>query len=107
MFVFIAGGDSSEDRTYYIDDIKGPVLTNTASINDSQIIDFSLYPNPADEFIYINSNNINIDEVNIYDLNGRIISNKKVVNNRINLDNISKGVYFVEINGIVKKLLKK
>ena len=107
LFVFIAGGDSSEDRTYYIDDIKGPVLTNTASINDNQIVDFSLYPNPADEFIYINSNNINIDEVNIYDLNGRIISNKKVVNNRINLDNISKGVYFVEINGIVKKLLKK
>ena len=107
LFVFIAGGDSSEDRTYYIDDIKGPVLTNTASINDNQIVDFSLYPNPADEFIYINSNNINIDAVNIYDLNGRIISNKKVVNNRINLDNISKGVYFVEINGIVKKLLKK
>ena len=83
------------------------MLTNTASLDENQLNSFSIYPNPADEFIYINSNNINIDTVNIYDLNGRIISNKKVINNRINLDNISKGMYFVEIKGVVKKLLKK
>ena len=107
LFVFIAGGDSSEDRTYYIDDIKGPVLTNTASIDDNQLNAFSYYPNPADEFIYIQSNNTTIDRVTIYDLNGRIISNRRVNNNLLNVDDLSKGIYFIEINGVVKKLVKK
>ena len=107
LFVFIAGGDSSEDRTYYIDDIKGPVLTNTASIDDNQLNAFSYYPNPADEFIYIQSNNNTIDRVTIYDLNGRIISNRRVNNNLLNVDDLSKGIYFIEINGVVKKLVKK
>jgi len=107
LFVFIAGGDSSEERTYYIDDIKGPVLTNTASIDDNQLNTFSYYPNPADEFIYIQSNNTNIDRATIYDLNGRIISNRRVNNNLLNVDDLSKGIYFIEVNGVVKKLVKK
>ncbi len=107
LFVFIAGGDSSEERTYYIDDVKGPVLTNTASIDDNQFNTFSYYPNPVDEFIYIQSDNTNIDRVTIYDLNGRIISNRRVNNNFLNVDDLSKGIYFIEINGVVKKLVKK
>ena len=107
LFVFIAGGDSSEERTYYIDDVKGPVLTNTASIDDNQFNTFSYYPNPADEFIYIQSDNTNIDRVTIYDLNGRIISNRRVSNNLLNVDDLSKGIYFIEINGVVKKIVKK
>tara|TARA_B100001996_G_scaffold373201_1_gene350427 strand:- start:1639 stop:4083 length:2445 start_codon:yes stop_codon:yes gene_type:complete len=107
LFVFIAGGDASEDRTYYIDDIKGPALTNTASIGDNELNTFSFYPNPADNLINIESNNININKIKIYDMNGRFICNRRVINNSLNVGNLSSGIYFIEINGVFKKLIKK
>ena len=70
--------------------------------NNLPEIDFSLYPNPASNFI-----NIELDQsayrnnsMKIYNLLGELITEKRVSTSRISLDvsNYPKGVYLININ---------
>jgi hypothetical protein len=70
--------------------------------NNLPEIDFSLYPNPATNFI-----NIELDQsayrnnsMKIYNLLGELITEKRVSTSRISLDvsNYPKGVYLININ---------
>ena len=47
LFVFIGPGDSSVTGTFYIDNIEGPQLQNTAGLEDLNTTSFSMYPNPS------------------------------------------------------------
>ncbi|WP_343697360.1 T9SS type A sorting domain-containing protein [Flavobacterium sp.] len=83
---------------------------NTISNNKEPFLTF--YPNPANDFVQINTNNNDeIENVRIYDLNGKLvneISNYK--NNKIDVSRLSKGIYNmqVKLNGIYinKKVIK-
>ena len=70
--------------------------------------DFKVYPNPASDFINITSELNGEAEVNIFDMTGRCVKNVVIndMNNAtINISDIEKGVYFVNINGKVMKLI--
>ncbi len=83
------------------------VYSNFVGINEEQKnILFSIYPNPStgEFFIKINSKKTNIK---IYDSLGRIIQN---ISSDVNIEKIQlaeKGIYFVEVEGIVEKLIIK
>lgn len=75
----------------------------------------NLYPNPVSETLILdNPNLILIDEIRIFDINGRLISvnfyEEKLDEIRINTNIMEAGLYFVFIktqsNQIVKRLLK-
>ncbi|WP_298494375.1 T9SS type A sorting domain-containing protein [uncultured Algibacter sp.] len=71
----------------------------------------SVYPNPTKQKIYIDSPSYSLDRIEIYDVSGRLISQIDVSNssnfNTINLENTSKGMYFVNIYSGVNFITKK
>ncbi|MBR1626788.1 MAG: T9SS type A sorting domain-containing protein [Bacteroidales bacterium] len=67
-------------------------------------IEFSLYPNPAEEVLFIDG--IQSEQVSVYDINGRLV--KQVVSDgMIDIRDLNSGVYAVKIQNTVKKFVVK
>ena len=70
------------------------------SIDQNTPLQIQLYPNPALKRFFIDSTK-DIDEVNIYDLNGRPVVQRRPMQKEISIvEDLSKGVYLVEIKGL-------
>lgn len=75
---------------------------------------FAVYPNPANDFINIsNSENIQVSNIKITDLNGRVVKQSNfdnVSNINLNVSDLSAGIYMMNINtnegSTVKKIIK-
>ncbi|MDW5289165.1 T9SS type A sorting domain-containing protein [Formosa sp. PL04] len=88
-------------------------VTNDPSLGltENQISNFKVYPNPATNYINIESSNEKIESVDIYNvLGGHILSEKGTDVNRLDISFFSKGVYFVKVKGqksgkIIKKIV--
>ena len=81
------------DTFNYINDFF--VLEPIAGVNDNAAFEFSVYPNPSDNVITIVSES-NIDEVNIYSLQGILIKNVSELS-EIDVSHLSSGLYFIEV----------
>ena len=71
---------------------------------------FKVYPNPASDYINITSEISGEAEVNIFDMTGRCVKNTRIndmSNATINISDVEEGVYFININGNVMKLVIK
>lgn len=71
----------------------------------------AIYPNPTTDYIYIKSD-IEIKEIRISDLNGRIINNIAFSDNKMNLGNLEAGIYLAKISDIdgnitTEKIIKR
>ncbi|MDF2932184.1 MAG: hypothetical protein K0R36_1515 [Chryseobacterium sp.] len=75
----------------------------------SQLISDSVAPNPATDYIQVNFDMKGIKPYKIIDMNGRILSTGDIsAEEKINISHLTKGAYFVEIEGVKKlKFLKK
>lgn len=60
---------------------------------------FSIYPNPTSNFLTIKLSNSmsEIKEVQVFDLNGRIVLSPAVSNNSISVKNLAAGTYLLLI----------
>lgn len=98
---------------YYVTD-GGPTGNNSDIIGlDTVSIDrplstdsffaqnFAVYPNPADNVINIsNKNNTTLNQVQVTDLNGRVVKSVNVngvANTQINIGDLNAGVYFLKV----------
>jgi hypothetical protein len=64
--------------------------------------EFTLYPNPATDILKIDAGNNVIDRVSIYDISGKLISEKKGVNSSrtfVNTNALPSGLYVIEVVG--------
>ena len=69
---------------------------------------FNIYPNPANSYVNIKSEMTGKGEVAIYDMTGRLVKNVSVSdlsNATINLSDIEKGIYLININGKKEKVV--
>jgi hypothetical protein len=83
-------------------------LTTNLSINDNLISSISIYPNPVTTSLYIsNDNNIEIKNISVTDINGRVIKNELGTLTQINVSDLNSGVYFVTIETAEGKTTKK
>jgi uncharacterized delta-60 repeat protein len=87
-------------------------ITNSPlSIKDLSLIEFDIYPNPVSDFLFININeNIEIDNIIVYDhLGKRIINSEKRIN-QLDVSSLSNGVYIIKVFsegvGYSKKFIK-
>ena len=91
---------------HLIDEIKAAMATiNVAEIKGNE---YSIYPNPASAEINITSQLNGEADVRIYDMSGRCVKETRIsnINNAtINISDLDKGVYFVNVNGKVEKLV--
>jgi hypothetical protein len=71
--------------------------------------DIRIYPNPANNVLFIKGLTQNA-VVTITDLNGKIAINTRILNDQIDISNITKGLYFIKIvdkSGVItRKFLK-
>ena len=72
---------------------------------------FEIYPNPANEVLFVNTTE-NINEINIYNIVGvRVYNETNFTTNNIDLSNFNSGVYFIRINTekgeVVKRFVKQ
>lgn len=64
----------------------------------SNLSDFKVYPNPATDLLTIYSeNSANIQNVNIYDLQGKMIQNIQYNYSKIDISQIKSGLYIIQI----------
>jgi len=94
----------------YVDNVR--VNMDTFSTEDFTTASFSIYPNPATDFIRISNGVDTIENVTITDLNGRIVKQTILdANQQINISDLAQGVYILNAtsNGktITEKIVKK
>jgi hypothetical protein len=77
---------------------------------------FTVYPNPADEFIFINMNGtFAVKEIKILDLTGRTLDTRSILNGensvRINIADFPSGIFMISVTTDrgtkVRKFIKK
>jgi hypothetical protein len=103
--LYIDGGNIETPRTYYFDTIQGPPLQTTNGLEDLQSSGFVIYPNPASDILYFKNVTPNT-KVRIFDTNLRLIFSKNIPNNQMSIENLEKGLYFIQINDQLKRLIK-
>ena len=86
------------------------LVEDVLSVEDFSISNFRVYPNPANDVISIDSNNIEISEIRMFDLLGKnVLSQNDIRGNTINVSNLNAGVYFMKIfadgNSVTKKII--
>ena len=96
VVIYVRALLSTEDNQVYFDNISLKKKA-TASVNDVFSSKISIYPNPANEFVQISTNET-ITGVEVYNLIGKkVISSSKLTNNKIDVSNLSKGVYVLKV----------
>lgn len=78
-----------------IGDIVGNCVLSTSEIKTSE--NPSIYPNPASDYIYI-KNFKNLKSYKISDASGRLIMNGNIKSEKIDVRNLLKGNYFLQID---------
>ncbi len=81
------------------------------SVNDNFQSEFAVYPNPATNFITIDSYSETVSMISIYDISGKILLSKNNLTSTtdtIDISSLSKGIYFIRINNkLTTKLIKE
>jgi len=72
---------------------------NILSINETNQ-EIKLYPNPANNYLIIDSKSFINQNYEIIDISGKILIKNKILNNKqeIDLTNLKTGIYFIKIN---------
>ncbi len=109
---YIAGEDPSNGEGYFSYELMPgfafifynyPVL----SVPDSEKNSFSVYPNPANDRLFIKSSKTEFS-VSVTDINGRIINSfKNLTSNEIDVSALKTGMYFITITSSEGKITKK
>lgn len=86
----------------------GPVSVEiTVSITENNEVAFVMYPNPTDNYVMIEI--VKQAEVKIYSINGQMLSQQTINEgvNTIDVSSLNAGMYFIEIDGSMIKMIKK
>ncbi len=107
QLVAIYGSQTSPLAKEIVDWVKDGI-SNVESTKEVQI---SIYPNPTRDFIDLKFNSEFVGDIKIYNFYGVEVLNIPSFANsdicRINIKDLVNGVYFVSINGIQSKFVKK
>ena len=108
MFDFGNTGNGSATSTFYFDDVQ---QTASLAVDDFDSDSIMMYPNPVTSTLHIKSGAIDLTKIEIYSLFGQKVIELTRGFDTINLDELSKGVYFIKAYAgnrhMTKKLIKK
>lgn len=79
----------------------------TLGITENTVADFKLYPNPVKDRLYIQSNNIEIHSVSIFDILGKAVLIDDEIDNFIDISSLNRGMYLVKLTSNGKSVTKK
>ncbi len=104
----------SASGSYAVEFTKGSCIDTSrcisfmlSSITKNQTSNIIVSPNPFNDFLFIQGADLNKATIQLYDISGKEYSNSIIINkNRINTIELPKGVYLLNIDGKVSKLVK-
>jgi surface protein len=76
--------------------IDAGIDCSTASVDDQNQLDISIYPNPTSDIVYIDGNYTQLKVV-VYDILGKQVMNKSITNS-IDISQLEKGVYILKLS---------
>ena len=96
-----AGGFGMNTPAYFAMD---NFTTKAAPVSVKNIAESNvakLYPNPANDVLYVEVNNKDIQQVSILDLSGKLLSTQTVTESKValNVSTLPSGTYFVQLTG--------
>lgn len=69
-----------------------------ASVSDTEIADFNLYPNPAfNDVVYITTKDNAIKEITVFDVFGKVVLTDRIRNNALDISRLIPGVYVLQV----------
>ena len=96
---------NSSSEIFYFDNM---IFNGTLETNDISLNTFSIYPNPANNYLTITSQINGIKNIAIYDILGKQVLNT-IASERIDISSLANGVYIVKITqnefSVTKKLV--
>lgn len=113
----VVGDSFSNDANIYFD-FNAPIITNdyitavedNLSIDDLELSNIKLYPNPVNDKLYFSSE-VYVDKASIYDINGRLLKTIVFYGNEnlrvIDLQKLTTGLYVVQFSSENGKLTHK
>lgn len=87
----------TQDNTNYIDDIKFSATLNT---EEFEISNLKVYPNPAVDAWTISSKSVEINQIQLFDVQGKLLRTMQpnAVETIIDGSQLTRGVYFATVN---------
>jgi hypothetical protein len=84
---------------HVIDEVLIP--SGVVSVDEIEPISVDVYPNPSSDFIFIKSNDGNIDQVTLINMEGKILFVRELETSetQIDLSNYNTGRYILQIEG--------
>ncbi len=75
-----------------------------ATQESNSLTDFKIYPNPSSEYLNFNQK---IESIKVFDIQGKLVLNKKINSNNLNVSELKNGVYILEAFSENKKISQK
>lgn len=106
----MTGRSSSSTDSWLVDNVLltgEKMATSIKALNNST--SFNVYPNPANEVLYINRINNTTETVIVFNALGETVLRKELNKNNetLSIADLQQGVYFVKLSGGVKKIVKQ
>jgi len=79
----------------------------TAGLNDNEINNVKMYPNPANDYLNFDTNSIENINIEIFDMLGKSVLVSDSVIKPVNISELKSGIYFVQITLGFEKGTKK
>ena len=90
-------GDGDNDVVSGGADIVWFENQHALSINENQVVEVSVYPNPVKNKLYLDVHHNSIKNINVFDVGGKRLIEKNENATELNLSQLPKGVYLLEV----------
>ena len=81
---------------------------DNASVPDSEIANFNLYPNPAfNDVVYITTQDNGMKEITVFDVFGKVVLKDRIRNNALDISRLVPGVYVIQVVENKKTMTRK
>lgn len=97
--------DESEKAYFEAKNIQTVVTDCLLSTQENtSLIDFKIYPNPSSDYLNFNHK---IESIKVFDIQGKLVLNRKINSNNLNVSELKNGVYVLEVFSENKKSSQK
>jgi len=110
--VYIVAEDDETTPNIQTNPTKIDLTTAVLSLDDNSLIDLvKIYPNPVMSELYIKTNSIQLEQLVVYDVLGKVIINTKLNLDKIDVSTLALGMYILKIKTnkgtVVHRIIKK
>ncbi|WP_066224749.1 T9SS type A sorting domain-containing protein [Formosa haliotis] len=98
VVIYVRSLNSVDTNTEVFYDNISLQLDDTASVDDVFASSVKVYPNPSSDFINIESKNLRVSSVEMYNILGSRVLSTSDFNGSLDVSNVSPGVYILKVN---------